>query len=231
MNDNLQPQDNDNPVAGDIPESSTDDNDDKSNTNDMIETDNITYAPWKIFNELGLKGRVLVIASLIFAITVVTIFNLTRDITIFEAVSNYLTVLFLLWLGAIDAKSFLLPNKILLAWFGCRMVLMLAAFLQTGNFGILVDSVAGAVVIGLFFLITYYLSKRTLGGGDVKLSFVLGLSITISMIFPAVFIGLVFCAAFSLVGLATKKLTRKDIIPLGPFLFIGTVMAYFLELL
>ena len=186
----------------------------------------VAIAPWRLFTCFTLRERITVIFALTVAIIVITIWGISVDVTPTEYLSGYITIFFLLWLSAIDIKSFLLPNKVILAWLICRVVLLMVGMFVDNSPDVLVSSTAGAAIIGLLFLITHYLSRRSLGGGDVKLSFVLGLSLTLSMIFTAVFYGLVVCALFSIVGLALKKLGRKDMIPLGPFLFAGTIIAY-----
>jgi prepilin signal peptidase PulO-like enzyme (type II secretory pathway) len=134
----------------------------------------------------------------------------------------------MLWLSVTDIKNLLLPNKILLIWLAFRIPLMLLSSIIEWSLTIVLYSTSGAFIIGLLFIIIYYVSRRSLGAGDVKLSFVLGLSLTLTNIFNAVFYGLIICALFAVVCLAAKKMKRKDFIPLGPFLFIGTLIAYLL---
>ncbi|MCL2016331.1 MAG: A24 family peptidase [Defluviitaleaceae bacterium] len=186
----------------------------------------IDFSPIKMFAKFGILGKLVILAGLAFAIISVAA---SRPEPLTEGVSAYLTMLFLLWLAVTDFKHFKVPNKILLAWLLCRAVLMLASTAVTANFAVLVNSALGAIAMGIFFLITYYLSRRTLGGGDVKLSFVLGLSLGINMIFSAVLYGLIICAVFSLGALLLKKLNRKDPVPLVPFLFAGTALMYLMN--
>jgi len=145
-----------------------------------------------------------------------------------ECISGFFTAFFMLWLAVTDFDGFVLPNRILLIWLFCRVTLVILSGAIEWSLIVPIYSLAGAFIISALFLLMYYISKRTLGGGDVKLSFVLGLSLTIADIFNAVFYGLVICALFSAVGLITKKLDRKALMPLGPFLFIGTLIAYML---
>ena len=149
-------------------------------------------APWHVYNALGSVGRIVMCAGLVIALVAATLYVVNVDIGIFEAISTYATVLFLFWLAVIDTKYFRLPNSVLLAWMACRMMLMTATAVQGGT-GILISSGIGAGLMLFLFLIAYYLSGRSLGGGDVKLSFVLGLSLTFSMVFTPFF--LVLCSA------------------------------------
>jgi len=198
------------------------------NTEALIRQDKQTteISPLTIYASLSLYERIVVTFALIVSIIIITLFAVTQSPYISEVISGYVTVIFLLWLAVIDYKSFTLPNIILLAWLGCRIVLIFAGIAITGSFDILISSMGGAAAMGILFLLVYYASKRSLGGGDVKLSFVLGLAITIYMAFTAVLLSLILCAIFSSVALILKKLSRKDPVPLGPFLFIGTVVTY-----
>jgi prepilin signal peptidase PulO-like enzyme (type II secretory pathway) len=145
-----------------------------------------------------------------------------------EFISCFFTVFFMLWLAVTDVTGFVLPNKIILLWLACRVFFITLSGVIDRSLVVPAHSLAGALIVGALFLIMYYASKRTLGGGDVKLSFVLGLSLTLTNVFNAVFYGLIACALFAAAGIAVKKLKGKDLLPLGPFLFIGTLIAYLL---
>ena len=178
----------------------------------------------------SMKSKIIVITLVFLVIVVATLYGVRMSISVIEIISGYVTLFFLLAIAIIDMKTYTIPNKILLVWLSIRSILVFLGFVVYGVEDVLVSSVIGALVVGLFFLITHYLSKRSLGGGDVKLSFVLGFSLTVNMVFAAVFYALLACGIFSLIGLATKKLTRKDAVPLGPFFFVGTVVAYLLSI-
>jgi len=188
-----------------------------------------SVTPWYLFTLLGWLGRTLSCLGLVCAIVTITHFNIISGAGLIEAISGYITVLFLLWLAVLDAKTYTLPNKLLLIWLGCRMLLILLATLNSASFHIIIDSMLGAVGIFLIFIFIYYVSKRTLGGGDVKLSFVLGLSLTLSLIFTAVFYALLVASIFALIAIISKKMTKKDPLPLCPFLFLGTLISYVLH--
>ena len=177
----------------------------------------------------NIKNTLVLCALCAFAFEIALWSGFAGDKIPTEFISCFVTVFFMLWLAATDFTSFTLPNDILLRWLVCRLFLMTASGILEWSLEIPVYSALGAIVIGLLFLLMYYVSKRTLGGGDIKLSFVLGLSLTLTNVFNAVFYGLVICTLFAGVCLLLKKLNRKDFLPLGPFLFAGTLIAYFLR--
>jgi len=191
------------------------------------DTPSTSYNPWHYFTSFNIYLRVVVCIATLIAIAAVTLWAVRTSPHISEIISAYITIAFLQWLAAIDYKTYTIPNKILLRWLCIRTVLVFANIVTSNSTDILISSAGGATLIGIFFLVAHYLSKRSLGGGDVKLSFVLGLSLTLSMIFSAIFYALIACGAFALIGLASKKLTRKDVVPLGPFFLVGTIVTYF----
>ncbi|MCL1999407.1 MAG: A24 family peptidase [Turicibacter sp.] len=231
----------------------------------------INFSLTALFEEFGTLGKLVILVVLAGGLVAATMSvaatgeNVPNFPILSETISAWLTIIFLLWLAMADFKHFKIPNKILLAWLVCRVVLIVLAYGEVILTSWIVDlfaqvivhvppypppspppypplppippwqipinSAIGAAAMGIFFLITYYLSKRTLGGGDVKLSFVLGLSLGINLIFSAVLYGLIICAVFSLGALLLKKLNRKDPVPLVPFLFAGTVLTYLMNAL
>jgi leader peptidase (prepilin peptidase)/N-methyltransferase len=88
--------------------------------------------------------------------------------------------------------------------------------------------VGGALVVSLFFLLLIFITKgRGMGGGDVKLGFLLGLingfpNFTV-MLFSAFLVG----ALYSVFLVILKRKGMKEAIPFGPFLIIGCYIALF----
>ncbi|MBQ5320071.1 MAG: prepilin peptidase [Oscillospiraceae bacterium] len=129
-----------------------------------------------------------------------------------------------------DMKEKKLPNKILgillVIWLVMTSIFIITDFQPT-------ISKVGTALFGCFFClltfgITYIISKKSLGGGDVKLSMLMGLYLGSERIVAAVLYGAVFSALFSLIGLLAKKITKKTELPFGPFLFAGTVISLFI---
>ncbi|NYF25015.1 A24 family peptidase [Sporosarcina sp. JAI121] len=121
-----------------------------------------------------------------------------------------------------DIAYMLIPDKVLLpfaiALFVARLFIPLSPWW---------DSVAGALVgFGILFLIAV-VSKGGMGGGDIKLFFVIGLVLgtlnSLVTLFLAALIG-------SVVGIVFLKKTgkgRKTPIPFGPSIAFAAVIAYF----
>ena len=94
------------------------------------------------------------------------------------------------------------------------------------------QSLTALLAGGAFFYAVAALSplifgKEGMGGGDIKLAAMMGSFLGLGSLIVAVYIALLAGSAISLalIGLGRKK--RKDIIPFGPFLALGGVLAVF----
>jgi prepilin signal peptidase PulO-like enzyme (type II secretory pathway) len=126
-------------------------------------------------------------------------------------------------LAAIDARHRLLPNAIILpASLGVGLIV---AASTPGSF--LSHLAAGAALGGFFFLFGTIFAG-SIGMGDAKLGFLLGLALGTKTFGAAIiaFAGLLVAALYIL---ATRGASaRKDAIPFGPFLALGGILAFFL---
>ncbi len=129
-------------------------------------------------------------------------------------------------LALIDYRLKTVPNRILLVLLGLWAAFVSAAVIYDPETGLarLFVSLAGAIIAGTVFLLCYLISGRQLGGGDVKLSFIMGLYLSGSRIMGAITYGVLLCCAFSVIQLLRKKVSAKDGIPLVPFLYLGTMI-------
>lgn len=186
------------------------------------------YAP--IFISLSLKLKIALLCIFVASILVISINYITSHINLLQLFSLYFSLTFMFILAVIDTKLYIIPNSILLIWLITRVIFIAAESFYMRSYYPLITSLIGACIIFFMFLAIYYLTKRSLGGGDVKLSFILGLSVS-NNIFTVVFYALILSALFSIIALLTKKLSKKDAVPLGPFLFLGTVLAYLAQIL
>ncbi len=136
-------------------------------------------------------------------------------------------VMFIVPMAAIDRVRHVIPNELILAAIALRVVyagieLMLdpAEALQ-----ILKSAAIGALVVGGFFLIISFIMKNSVGMGDVKLFFVMGLYQGLWGAANAVFFSLVISFFYAIFLLVTRRKTRKDSISLAPCVLIGACIA------
>ena len=136
----------------------------------------------------------------------------------------------LLALSYIDVERMILPKKIVYPLTVLVAALLLLAAAMTGKWhGLLIGVICGAVWFAVFLAMNFA-SPRILGFGDVRLSFVLGLSLgwlgagyVLLGFFAANLIG----AVVGVVLIATKHLDRQTQVPYGVFLAAGCAVAVF----
>ncbi|MEK5147577.1 prepilin peptidase [Psychrobacillus sp. FSL K6-4615] len=139
-----------------------------------------------------------------------------------ELVVALLFISLLVIITVSDIAYMLIPDKILL--FFLIPLIVLRVFEPLSPWW---DSIVGAVVgFGVLFLIAI-VSKGGMGGGDIKLFFVIGLVLgwvpTLLTLFLASIIGTVI----GVISLKRTKQGRKTPIPFGPSIAIAAIIAYF----
>lgn len=88
-------------------------------------------------------------------------------------------------------------------------------------------TIGSALLIGGFFWALIFVTKgKGMGGGDVKLAFLIGLINGFPLNIVAIVLAFVIGAIFSGILMLLKKKGMKDVIPFGPFLIIGSVLAF-----
>lgn len=134
----------------------------------------------------------------------------------------------LLALSAVDLERFLLPNKILYPGLFVTAALLVGAAAFDDRWGDLRSAVVGGLVgFGLLYLI-HLVAPRGMGFGDVRLAGLIGFNVgwlSIGHVFVALFLGFLVASVVSVALIASKRRSRKDRIPFGPFLAAGAVLA------
>lgn len=146
-------------------------------------------------------------------------------------------VVFALWLVLLigfmallvyDLRWRLLPNRVVFSLTGVAAAMQIVALASDWRgWGSLLAVVLGAVIGGgLFYLLFQVSSGRWIGGGDVKLGLLLGITVgSGEKSFLFIFIAALLGSLVSIPLLAAKRLKRTSAIPFGPFLIIGAIAA------
>jgi len=86
----------------------------------------------------------------------------------------------------------------------------------------------GGVLLGLFFLLQFIVSKgKWIGGGDIRLGILMGVLLGWDFGLLALITGYLLGSAVAIWMLIAKRATRKTALALGPFLITGVVVAMF----
>jgi leader peptidase (prepilin peptidase)/N-methyltransferase len=131
-------------------------------------------------------------------------------------------------LSVIDLRLFLLPNRIVFPLAGASVLLLGLGALAEGEVGWYGRALLGGLVAFVVFALLHIVSPRSMGFGDVKLSFVLGLFLGYlgwGEVVLGLFLGFLYGALVGIGLILTGLRTRKDHVPFGPFLAAGTITA------
>jgi len=140
----------------------------------------------------------------------------------------FLTVSMLLVIFFTDAKYGIIPDKIL---YPIALITFIYTIFYQKDY--VLNAILSAVgAFAFFFLISFIFyiitKKQSMGGGDLKLAFFLGLLLGFPSVIFALYLAFLTGAIYSIILIVWKKKRfSKDTIALGPFLVLGSLIALF----
>lgn len=143
-----------------------------------------------------------------------------------------MVLLAVIWpLAYIDFKTLRIPNLFIIFGLVCRGLILVAELLL-GNPYIWVSLISELIAAGALLLaavLCVLCVKNGIGFGDMKLFIIMGLMLGLEGIWGAIFVALIVSFFIAVFALVTKKRTRKDAIPFGPALVLGTYLSVYLS--
>ncbi len=137
----------------------------------------------------------------------------------------------LIVLTTIDLEHKLLPNRIVYPAFVAGWAGLAAAALIDGSVDRLLDAGLGALVFGGFFFLVAFIYPAGMGGGDIKLAFVLGTFVGyvggLGVTLVGMFLGFLAGGLVGIGVMLSRGGSRKSQVPFGPFLALGATAAIF----
>ena len=137
-------------------------------------------------------------------------------------------------LSIVDFKSHRLPNQ-LVGWFTATQILIMAVISwMASDFARLLTALGVAAATMISYVLLYLVSRGSLGMGDVKFAFPLGLCVgwySANQWLLAIFVSFLIAGLVAVIGLVTKRMTRKSRLAFGPYMFLGTFLVCVFEVL
>ena len=127
-------------------------------------------------------------------------------------------------LALIDLDTHTLPNKIVLPSYAILAGLLVIASALEADWARLLTAGLGMIILFGFYFLLAMISPRGMGFGDVKLAGVIGMLLGWLGWAPLVvggFSAFLLGGVFSILLIATKRVTRKGGIPFGPWMLVG----------
>lgn len=165
------------------------------------------------------------VTGLLFALVALK-FGVSVEAVVFAAFLWSLVVL-----TAIDLEHRLLPNRVVYPAFLGGWVCLSISALVNDDLASLRDAAIGMLVFGGFFFLVAFIYPAGMGGGDVKLAFVLGTFLGYlggpGLVVVGMFLSFILGGVVGVAAMVLSDAGRKTQIPFGPFLALGTTIAVF----
>ncbi len=135
----------------------------------------------------------------------------------------------MLIVAAYDARWKIIPDKIIYPAIFAAVLYGGIGYSITGNFRLYFSNpLLAATTVFLFFYAIYFFSRgKAMGLGDAKLGILIGLFLRPSAAFFAILAAFLIGAFYGIILLAGGRKSLQDKVSFGPFLAIGTFLAFF----
>ena len=126
----------------------------------------------------------------------------------------------------IDIDHLIIPDGFIIFGLIVLAITTLAGWMPVN----LKSSISGAFFFSGFLLFIGFigekiLKKEAMGGGDIKLGFILGGFLGFKISILTLYLSFITAGIIIIFGLAIKKISTEKMIPFGPYLALGTLMA------
>ncbi len=169
-------------------------------------------------------------ASLSILVALLSFFAMYR---IMQTVSNaigickmMIALLCMTGAACVDFREKRIPNIFPLVMAVAGIVLLALGVItqQSGAFAYVTSSFVSAIVCVVLFFIASALTHQGIGAGDIKLIGALAIVTGMVAVIGTIFYGIAACSVIAVIALLTKKMSLKQSLPFGPFLFIGYIV-------
>ena len=151
------------------------------------------------------------------------IFGFSIDFLIALGVISMLIII-----ACTDIQYYIIPDGLLLFF---SIYFFICQLLKLGLRGAIIQLMSGLFLFVLMYSImalgNFIFRRESIGGGDIKMMFVIGI-----VLHPLLGIVSIFIASFLAlpISLTALKIKKESIIPFGPFLLVAFMFIYFVRL-
>lgn len=143
---------------------------------------------------------------------------------------------FLIWLilltmmiilAVYDTRWMILPDRIMKPAIVIAVLQLVALAIFGEPLRVYIGPIIAAIGAGFgFYILATIAGGRMMGGGDVKLAFLMGLILGISKTILALLLAFNVAAIVGVILIALRLHKRNQPMPFGPYLILGTFIAY-----
>jgi prepilin signal peptidase PulO-like enzyme (type II secretory pathway) len=133
----------------------------------------------------------------------------------------------LIILAVYDARWLILPDKVTYPLIGVGLAYAVTMAVMIGSPVVLERALEAALLAGGgFWALVFFSRGRAMGGGDIKLAVAMGLLLGVKGTALALLVAFNVAALVGIGLIMAHRKGRRDQIPFGPFLVLGTVSAF-----
>ena len=171
--------------------------------------------------KFSIKYPLIELLTAILTLSLFYLFDVTPIFFIYTILSYMLIAI-----TFIDIDHLIIPDSFIIFGLIVLTVTTLVGWMPVS----LKSSVSGAFFFsGFLFFIGFIgekiLKKEAMGGGDIKLGFIIGGFLGFKISILTLYLSFIAAGIIILIGLAIKKISTKKMIPFGPYLALGTLVA------
>lgn len=172
--------------------------------------------PAKLLSEHPAEKKLLTIALFVFYFLSAGSFQHPAELAL-----AWLFITLMIFITFIDYQQHIIPDRILLP--AAVAALLLTPLLSSP----LTDRMIAAAAGGAVFLLLAIITRGGIGGGDIKLLFVLGLWLGSDRLLTATLLGFIAGGIASAILLLTKAKKAGQMIAYGPYFAISAILTLF----
>lgn len=146
----------------------------------------------------------------------------------FELLLSLTLISMLLIIIISDYHYLIIPDEVLIVSF---VLISIELILINGVNGLLYSYLSGAICFGFMYVLKLFgdfvFKKESMGGGDIKLMFIIGMVLGWQLGIISVFVAAFIALPVSIIILIIKK---DHVLPFGPFLSVATILLFLLNI-
>lgn len=166
-----------------------------------------------------------IVFCLCFSLVIVSLFQLYHY-TAMKTYKDVVLVCFMFYIAMIDYKFKLIPSLLIRIMFVVRVAFLLIEIMVYSEYGmqLFISAIGGLVMSFIVMILGYFISRKSLGMGDVRLLTLVGFYLGSSAIYAEMLLAFFLSAIVGLILIALKKMKMRDVMPFAPYVAISVLV-------
>lgn len=173
--------------------------------------------------------KLILLLAVCFVLAFVLQISLHKNTVLVNFIKLYVLFVIVSAAAIVDFKRKIIPNILIIVGLSFRAIIYVYEIISGADIkSILINDLLGLAVGFGILAAASLITRGSVGFGDAKLFGIIGITSGFFCTYSTLLISLLISTVVSLIGLARKKMGRKDTIPFGPCIAIGYSIALLL---